>query len=1218
MNKKIYFILLVFLIGLFSAINLNTDLLRGFLSPDQQIGFIEEHVNQKAFEAEFIECPENITNSASNIKKQKEVVENLLANNTDEVNRNMFFDIVRYYNTQTVDVNVIVEVEGEDTTETEIQTQRLLNKDLELDTLEQGASFVVYEDIQKIGLLANQALGVSCSNQEIQDTIYDTNREDTYFTVNFQDEQPITNKTDIFIHNLDSLANTTPTEEGSSEQDTEELSLEKSEIGEKFNLFQTSLSSLLLQTNQKRYRYQTILFETQASNITTNNISELNKELREDFNSIQAGSELLDNKFTGVHKTQRRTVSGFQKHELDITSIQNVNLNYKKDYILAIKLESTVSDRESNFPEDSDLNSLNREKYILIHIKDRLQKLESALRAKNSTTDTIKASSDGTLLITVDIPAGNRENLPEEIEDNLELIRLELSNARDEIISIPAKAVTSNSIIFEANQSTNNLKNGSYKATLIVFENQEIELQQTFVLEDIISTESGVDGGGDIFVDTNLITLLSPNNVSINITGTNLSNNPERYILTQRNLIKERAVRATVNELKTEAVLEFQDIDVCYNADCSNLKLALLTEDLKFDLETNVVVEIEKRALSVSGTNTNLLKVELGCLDKYQEYRLVIKSDTTQTKDIIEVCRDTENGPVLSLETPNNLESGVYNFSIETVGTQFNQHQTVRKVIAEEKQLTPEKISEKSFLCTNGNKSLPGTKTTCKTIIGPDQILDADIVVFIEGENFETARRLVKKTTNSGTFLEATGIPVPNTPGEQPNIFLANRNNSEEIFQTKSFIEIINVADRDLDGFTSTDKLNVEITEEFSIGDNINMNIEIPNSLEFGFLQVAYIGDRDTRNNKGALYTYCSKEFVDNVDKQFIKKACNKFTKNSNIVGPDIIMLEDYNTNKIQVPGTYDIRITGLTLNPDNTLTKFVERQKDAFVANAKIYLINSGMSVNYPYNQTVNTGNVFQRFFSNEDRKQIAPNPKCMSLYSDINMNNPLCNDLVYLNDLGVYKGQFDNDSKVANTHKQALRAHLYTMVERVYNKTQNLPSINPDIQQMLSEINDIDEEMARNQNNHWWLIPTFTLKHYNLINTNADGNLLPFTPVTQYQAAAVIAKAAGVLPSNINLRNPQEIVNFYQEIDIKINPQENATIGDLVALVARTIKIQKNPYLYQQSKTDRNRIYTQQQPQYNYQPNPYQNINPSYQNQYYQNSVSPYYNYYPGYGYM
>jgi len=1231
MKKRIYILIALLATGLLTKISLDGQLFTGFLKTElSRVSFVEQHVNERAFQEEFRLCPNEANPDPTNIKTQKGILETLIADNQNQEARNMFFDMVTYYNTQTVEVtfNEAQVADPDADPDADVESvpvtieQKLLNKDIQLDTIEQGAGFIVYEDIQKLGLIVDQALKVSCGNITTN-MAFDNNRENTLYTINFRDLAPIHADSNILIHDLESLAEAGAGAGAGAGADAE-LNEERSLLGSKLNLFQPSLSTLLVQTNQKRYKYQSILLETDSiENITIANFNTITDELTEGFRTIQSGSKLGKDNFKGVHKTPQRSVSGFQKHELDLASLENLNLDFKKQYVLAIKLESNLPASQTNFPEESDKNKAAREKLILIHIEDQLQQLNKAFNEKVDETQNIKASSDGSLLITVDIPQNLRDTLPEDIEGNLELIKLELDNQNEgEEILLAARAVTPNSIIFEANDTTANLKNGAYTSKLMFYEDQEIELPYTFVLEDIVN-EASEETGSDVIIDRNIITLLSPNNVSINITGRNISDNHERYALITDVIKKDEARSITVNESKTEAVIEFGDLDACYTRDCSALRLGLYSADNSFENKTNLVIEIEKRDLVITGTQSNTITAKIACLNKYDEYTLQIKSDTNSIeKEIFEVCIDTDSGPFVTYEFTNDLQPGVYEFGVETNANAFNQHKTIRKVIKENKNITKNVLEEKSFICTNGNKSLPGTKTECKTLVGSDELIEDEMLIFIEGTDVSTGRRLVKTTTNQGTYLGAKGIVVPDNKGGQPNILLADRNNTEDVFQTSSFIDIIDVADRDLDGFSETDKLHVEITEDFAVGDNINFNVQIPNALEFGFLQVAYLGDSDTQYNKGALYTYCSKEFVQEVNKQFVKKACNKFTKDENMTGPDVIMVEDYNTNKIKVPGFYDVRITGFTLNPDNTITKFVERQKDAFRATAKIYLINSSMGVRYPYNQTQSEPGFLGRLFGGQDQSEIAPNPKCMSLYSDINITNPLCNDLVYLNDMGVYKGQFEGNTVVANTHKQALRAHLYTLVERLYNKTENLAAIQPDVRTFINEVNDIDEDMVRNQSNRWWVVPTITLKSYNIIRTDSNGNLQPFKPVTQYEAAEIIGNASGMLPDIMGEDRVQQVIDYYNDIDIRINPEANATIGDLVALIARAIKVKKNPYLYQKApKQDLNRIYNQQQ---NYQPNPnqatyqQQELNPYYQNQYYNQSVSPYRNYYPSYGYM
>ena len=84
------------------------------------------------------------------------------------------------------------------------------------------------------------------------------------------------------------------------------------------------------------------------------------------------------------------------------------------------------------------------------------------------------------------------------------------------------------------------------------------------------------------------------------------------------------------------------------------------------------------------------------------------------------------------------------------------------------------------------------------------------------------------------------------------------------------------------------------------------------------------------------------------------------------------------------------------------------------------------------------------------------------MVLFRDIQMTNPLCNDLVYLHDLGIYKGQQVNGQIVSGIEKAALRAHMFTILERMLANLENLETVTPDVRAMVKEIKDITPEMV------------------------------------------------------------------------------------------------------------------------------------------------------------
>ena len=123
-----------------------TNLFTGFLNAQQVANFESTHINPPAFDAQFTACPQSTTNDITNILKQKEIVEELLADNTDTTKINSLFEIINFYNT----TNATITVSGTAT------PTPLLLQDVEIQTISRGSGFVVYEDIQRASILVNR------------------------------------------------------------------------------------------------------------------------------------------------------------------------------------------------------------------------------------------------------------------------------------------------------------------------------------------------------------------------------------------------------------------------------------------------------------------------------------------------------------------------------------------------------------------------------------------------------------------------------------------------------------------------------------------------------------------------------------------------------------------------------------------------------------------------------------------------------------------------------------------------------------------------------------------------------------------------------------------------------------------------------------------------------------------------------------------------------
>ena len=1207
--------------------NIESNLLKGFLSvPDQQ-AFTERLVSTTAFESKFDTCPNPMavaTNSAGDLNKQKEVINTLLSNNTDSNAIDKFFQIVDLYNNQTTTISIDELVDTGENDEdgnpiTEVITREivspLLHDDFELETIQQGAGFIVYEDIQKLSLIYNAAIESACSGDDNEPSRnanlindLESTKEDLYFSLNYKELNTITANNNSFISQQDlSLP--------AGAVDAADINFVNSDIGSKVSLFDISQTNLLIQSNQSNYNYQSILLEVDPQTIT----ALLAKNLLEaiDFSSQQSGTQLnirfqaaaagaaagdaaaaTDTDINVIHKTASKNVRTFSKQIVDITSLQNVELDFRKDYLLAIEIESQVPPGESNFA-DGPAGNKNRSKILIIHVKDRLQAAQAALSAQAASQDTVRARDNNTVLFELSANAEFINNLPENLELRQETIKLELSKAgSNKKIIVDLIAVTPGSLLFEANNNTANLENGTYDASIIVFETQKLETNKTFEIRNVVSDgddgDSDDESDSDIQVDAQLVSLLSADNVSLEITGENLPEQANKYIFTLNDEIITRPSSVQVDDTQETATLNLGDMLACHNSSCSAIKLNILNAENELELETDVLLEIAKQDLLVEGGNTDLIQGSFICLEAVDKYQVQISNIETQQKlNIITPCKTiSQNDLSLNLNSfdiENTFSPGFYTFKILSDNSSISQHESRTIEIKADKELRAEKLKNNIFKCSNNNTAVAGSKISCETSILSDQLINREILIFIEGTEPHLGRRLIRTNTNTGTVLKATGILVPDETNSQPSILLVDRNSLSEtnpdIFRTSSFIDIIDPSDRNEDGITTgSDKLDAEITPEFEIGDNINFDIEVPNFMNLGLLQLSYQGhssDRNTRGQKGALYTYCSQDFVRTVSKNFVRKACNRFTREAELQGPDLVMIENYNTSKIQTPGTYNLKIVGINLSPEGKIIKYVEIIEKAFRAQPKIYMQGSSLGMGFPYYSGQGTGGPFAKFFKNKHQNTPPPNPKCMVLYTDMNMNNPICNDLVYLHELGVYKGQFANAKQVSNYDKAATNAHLFSFTEKLLEVTQKLPLFEPNADELIAYINDIDAEVIANANNHWWLVPAYSLLKFGVISPDANGNLNAYQPLRQIQAAQTLLIAAKLLEPQADL-STQEAVSSrvraiqekFQELSLTINPEANATIGDLVAMTARLIRAARNPYLFQTQNTQ-NRVY-------------------------------------------
>jgi len=1329
-----------------------TNLFTGFLNVQQVADFESTHINPPAFDAQFAVCPDSPTNQITNILKQKAIVEALIVDNTDSLNVNRLFEIISFYNTQTIEVNFGTAANPN------LVSVPLLKQPVEIQTIEQGSGFVVYEDIQKASILVNSALNIHCNTQLSQN--FENNKEQLYFALDYKSNSSIISDKNLFIHNLqdDTLNSPDPS--------TIEAILDPNLTN--FNLFQITLNPIGLRTNQSIYSYQTLLFEADNQTINHGTVDALHINLSQanNFDRVQSGDR-VENIFTVIGEVNSHQSNSFNSEPVFLTDLQDIqaNIDFRKDYLMAIKINSDVPDSQSNFA-----NQQSKSKFVYIHIKDRLQKLAEILEAQAASSTTIEKNNNNNYLFIVNLPGQSNNFLPDELRSNVDQVKLILKKNNIEL-EAQALSFTGSSFIFKLDNTAQGLTNAEFDSQLVFYDTQTINLSQKFVINDVAldatqdtdrdniannfdncpnisnvdqtdtdsdgtgdacdndidgdgidnaqdncpnisnvdQTDTDSDGTGDACdssddtpsdldadgiadtqdncpnianadqadadsddigdvcdIDSGIedefeiqaghLRILNPNDVTFKINGTNLSSSRGDYKFAARNLATYTINSITLNSEKTEATITLGNVLACTTLTCEASTLFFKNASGDFQA-SSFSIEVAKAAFNIGLNSENKITGEIACLQAASSHSITAtQADGTTTNiTLAEQCDGSTPDQKITFSFDNPFSDGQVIFDVITDASSQTQHISKTINLVKNNDLSLEILKDKVFVCSNNNRSLPGTKTKCQTNLAIDETISDSIVLYIESTPFANARRLVSTQTDSGVILEATNIQVPNATGAQPSIKLAIRDDESSAVKTLSFIEIVDLSDLDGDGFSVTDKLDVIIDNKIEIGTNAEIEIEIPNNLKLGFLQVSYKGgESKNRAQKGAIFTHCSKDFVQNVDKAIVRRACDKFTKATDIQGPDSIYLDNFDTSKITASGDYDIKMVGYMLNPDGSVTKVQEIIRDAFEAIPQVYLINSQMGLKLDQlGQSYNpNSSILGRFFQNKQDNK-PPNPKCMVLFRDIQMTNPLCNDLVYLHDLGIYKGQQIEGQVVSGIEKAALRAHMFTILERMLNNLESLETVAPDVRAMVEEIQDITPEMVQNSGNHWWMVPMFVLKHYGVINTDSAGNIEPFATLTQYEIAEILGQNAQLLApisqditadstpnddtSNTDPTDPSsadeateqsepptdrvtEVVEFYDSIGITLKPDEPATIGDLLAITAKVIKIRKEPQSFQtqQSTTDTYRIYNSL-PQ-NYQPTPYNYYNQQYQYQYPQQQqyLSPYQNYYPSYGYM
>ena len=423
------------------------------------------------------------------------------------------------------------------------------------------------------------------------------------------------------------------------------------------------------------------------------------------------------------------------------------------------------------------------------------------------------------------------------------------------------------------------------------------------------------------------------------------------------------------------------------------------------------------------------------------------------------------------------------------------------------------------------------------------------------------------------TGFSALNIPVPtNTADNKIVLFVPSSSGANEKFTASSTltIEVSNGGSgTEVTGADLTDLVEIDIDNDIEIGEEIDMEVFIPEGLNVHFLQVAFEGnedDRDTEDEKGMIFRYCQEDITDYLEtrrqRNTMEDLCEDFSDDDILEGPLDVEIENFDTSRISVEGDYDIVIdmflegeaeqtakSNTAYAQDIQLVQTRIRIENAFEAEDNEFNAGRGGwgSIGFPgFNPGVMVGSLQQ----------------CGQIFVDLQGGHQICQDIMYLYDKNLYQGIQMGPNIVSGISQPAVRAHIFAFVAQVLNTYRNAPRMAPDLYALSQYYSDLPFEVISNPQQQWWVAPLYTLSTYNYVSGDSQYRARPFDPITQAQAAKLIGMATGLIPGQLAQMNPwyAQIVSQYLTYGLNLNPDAPATMGDILILLSRSMQIMEN----------------------------------------------------------
>ena len=131
------------------------------------------------------------------------------------------------------------------------------------------------------------------------------------------------------------------------------------------------------------------------------------------------------------------------------------------------------------------------------------------------------------------------------------------------------------------------------------------------------------------------------------------------------------------------------------------------------------------------------------------------------------------------------------------------------------------------------------------------------------------------------------------------------------------------------------------------------------------------------------------------------------------------------------------------------------------------------------------------------------------------------------------------------------AICFHLFSFIFRVLKNYGKVADYGVNYQE-LYKYQDA-RQYLRDPSQQWWLTPLATLSSIGFVQGDANYNVNPFARVTQAEAAKLIGMATGLIPTDLQPKNPwyTDIIGVYAARQMNLNPMAPATMGDLIVIL-------------------------------------------------------------------